>query len=302
MRLLTAEVGKLKGQLANVREERDEAIGKHKRLTAELSEAKRAQVQLSADLQAAQARVAQLEVELNGKVTELVAANPKAVNKDRYVLTLAPEVTMEFVRIPAGEFLYGDDKRKLDLPEYWLGKTVVTTAQYLAFVKAMGNKGNGYWNGDLADKLNYPAVYVSWGDAQAFCRWVSKVSKLKLGLPSEQQWEKGARGTDGREYPWGNEEPSEWLVNYGKEAEIETLAPVGSYSPEGDSLYGLEDMAGNVWEWCEDWYDDEKEGRVLRGGAFYDNEKNVRCAFRGWDVTDRRGNDYGFRVMLSPPL
>lgn len=301
-RLLTAEVGKLKGQLAHVREERDEAIGKHKRLTAELTEANRAWVQLSAELQAAQARVAQLEVEIKAKLIELAAANPKAVNKDRYVLTLAPEVTMEFVRIPAGEFLYGDDKRKLNLPEYWLGKTVVTTAQYLAFVKATGHKGDDYWNGNLADKLNHPAVRVSWVDAQAFCVWASKVSKLKLGLPNEQQWEKGARGMDGREYPWGNEEPNAQRANYGKEWKIENLAPVGSYSPEGDSPYGLQDMAGNVWEWCEDWYDDEKKYHVVRGGAFSYYERNVRCAYRNRNQPHDRLNNIGFRCLLSPPL
>jgi len=332
-RLLTAEVDRLKGQLAHVREERDEAIGKHKRLTAELSEAKRARAQLSADLQAAQAQVAQLEGELKAKLIELAAAvadgqalqqtiaaltrdqqtlqgerdeavaklsvlqaqipssqpaaaKLKTVNKDRYVITLAPQVTMEFVRIPAGEFIMGSDqdsdnpRRKFNLPEYWLGKTVVTTAQYLAFVKATGYKGHDYWDKNLADKLNHPAVYVSWDDAQAFCAWASKVSKLKVSLPSEQQWEKGARGTDGREYPWGNEEPTAQRANYGKGSDIKNLAPVGSYSPEGDSPYGLQDMAGNVWEWCEDWYDDKKETRVLRGGSFYSNADNVRCASR----------------------
>ncbi len=301
-RLLTAEVGKLKGQLAHVREERDEAIGKHKRLTAELSEAKRAREQLSADLQAAQARVAQLEAELTAKLIELAVVTPKVVNKDRYVLTLAPEVTMEFVCIPAGEFLYGDDKRKLNLPEYWLGKTVVTTAQYLAFVKATGHKGDAYWNGNLADKLNHPAVNVSWAEAQAFCAWASKVSKLKVGLPSEPQWEKGARGTDGREYPWGNNEPNAQRANYGKGSDIKNLAPVGSYSPEGDSPYGLQDMVGNVWEWCEDWYDDKKEYRSLRGGAFDNGGWNARCAYRYGNVTDVRSYHHGFRVMLSPPL
>lgn len=345
-RLLTAEVDKLKGQLAHVREERDEAIGKHKRLTVELTEAKRARVQLSADLQAAQTRVAQLEAELKAKLTELAAAvadgqalqqtiaaltndkqtlqrerdeavvklsglqaqmptsqpavaPPKAVNKDRYVLTLAPEVTMEFVRIPAGEFLYGDDKRKLNLPEYWLGKTVVTTAQYLAFVKATGHKGDAYWTKNLADKLNHPAVNVSWEDAQAFCAWASEVSKLKLGLPSEQQWEKGARGTDGREYPWGNEEPNAQRANYGKEGKIENLAPVGSYSPEGDSPYGLQDMAGNVWEWCEDWYSDKKEGRVLRGGSFLSRAGRVRCASRNDDAPYYHFNFNGFRGSFA---
>lgn len=345
-RLLTAEVDRLKGQLVLVREERDEAIGKHKRLTVELTEAKRARVQLSADLQAAQTRVAQLEAELKAKLTELAAvvtdgqalqqtiaaltrdqqilqrerdaavaklsvlqaqtppsqpavATPKAVNKDRYVLTLAPKVTMEFVRIPAGEFLYGDGKRKLNLPEYWLGKTVVTTAQYLAFVKATGHQGDAYWNGNLADKLNHPAVNVSWEEAQAFCAWASEVSKLKLGLPSEQQWEKGARGTDGREYPWGNEEPNEKRANYGKKWKIENLAPVGSYSPEGDSPYGLQDMAGNVWEWCEDWYDDKKEGRVLRGGAFSLNAGYVRCAYRVNGIPNGHGHNYGFRGSFA---
>lgn len=271
-------------------------------------------------LQTAQAQIAQLDAALKAKLTEvatltdekralqrkrdaaLAKPSAKPANKDRHLLTLAEGVEIEFVRIPAGEFLYGDDKRKLNLPEYWLGKTVVTTAQYLAFVKATGYKGDDYWNGKLADKLNHPAVCVSWNDAQAFCAWVSKLSGQKVGLPNEQQWEKGARGTDGREYPWGNDAPNAKRANYDKEWNIKNLAPVGNYSPAGDSPYGLQDMAGNVWEWCEDWYDDEKKYRVLRGGAFLNLGRDARCACRSRDVTDYRNLDYGFRVMLSPPL
>jgi formylglycine-generating enzyme required for sulfatase activity len=138
-----------------------------------------------------------------------------------------------------------------------------------------------------------PVIYVSWNDASAFCQWMIEKTGLKFKLPSEAQWEKAARGTDGREYPWGNQEPDDKLANFS--SNINKTTPVGSY-PDGASLYGLLDMAGNVLEWCYDWYGSyraeyhenptgPKSGtiRVIRGGCYVDRAARIRCAFRDPD-------------------
>ncbi|NJM42509.1 MAG: formylglycine-generating enzyme family protein, partial [Anaerolineae bacterium] len=225
------------------------------------------------------------------------------------LLTLAPGITLEMVRIPAGPFLYGEDKQKLDLPEFWMGKTPVTVAQYWAFLQATKHPRENYWKWDEAKRkpyLNHPAVDVSWDDANAFCKWASQVTGNALRLPSEQEWEKAARGTDGREYPWGNEAPDNTRCNFNKswdsnnyDANYPKFTQVGSFSPEGDSPYKLQDMAGNVWEWCADWYDAGNKARVVRGGAFLNTDYYMRCAFRNSYDPTLRSRDFGFRIFAS---
>jgi eukaryotic-like serine/threonine-protein kinase len=199
---------------------------------------------------------------------------------------------IEMVRIPAGRFLYGDDKKPLELPEFAMAKTPVTNAQYKAFVDATKYRAPQHWEGGRipSGKEKHPVVYVSWEDAQAFCKWAG------TRLPNEQEWEKAARGTDGRTYPWGEAKPDNTRCNFGKEWDIKNLAAVGQY-PAGASPYGLLDMAGNVWEWCEDWYDSSQQHRVLRGGAFYNYGSLVRCANRSWLTVGNRYYNVGFRVV-----
>jgi formylglycine-generating enzyme required for sulfatase activity len=161
----------------------------------------------------------------------------------------------DWVTIPAGEFLMGSDKQKdpladddetlqhrVYLPEYCIARVPVTNAQYLAFVKATGHKSPYHWqDGRVPDgKENHPVVNVSWRDTQGFCKWA------KVRLPSEAEWEKAARGTDGRRWPWGDEPPDNKLCNFDDNG-YDTM-PVGAY-PNGASPYGCLDMAGNVWEW-----------------------------------------------------
>ena len=162
-------------------------------------------------------------------------------------------------------------------------------------------------------------VYVSWYDAVAYCNWLAEVTGKPYNLPSEVEWEKGARGSDGHIWPWGDQ----W--DAGRCNSIESgpddSTPVGAY-PTGASPYGLLDMAGNVWEWTRSlWGEDfdnpsfkypydladgrEDSGasggvrRVLRGGAFTRSRGYVRCAYRGRSYPHPRHKNYGLRVMLA---
>ncbi len=165
---------------------------------------------------------------------------------------------LEFVRVPAGEFLYGDKKVRTFLNEFWIMRNLVTVRQYRQFREATNRKmpDAPYW-GWIDD---HPVVNVTWHDAAAFAQWAG------CQLPTEREWEKAARGTDGREYPWGDKfDASKCIFSVGHRRD--STAPVGSL-PSGASPYGCLDMAGNAWEWCEDWYYKSHDGRVLRGGSF----------------------------------
>lgn len=202
---------------------------------------------------------------------------------------------LEMLLIPAGEFLYGEKKELKFLPDFWMAKTPVTNAHYAKFVQEARYKSPKHWeNGKCATELeNHPVVYVSWYDAVNYAEWSG------LQLPTEQQWEKAARGQDGREYPWGNEWKP-YCNTY--EAGIGTTTSVGYYSPFGDSPYGCVDMSGNVWEWTNSWYDKDEKFRTLRGGAFLDLQRNSRVAYRDDLDPDYRSSLVGFRVAEPLPI
>jgi serine/threonine protein kinase len=246
----------------------------------------------------------------------------------------------EMIPIPAGEFLMGSDpsvdedawdeeqpQRTLYLPDYHLSKTPVTNAQYAVFVQATGHRQPDHWKGTFRKGRNpprgkgdHPVVNVSWHDAVAYCRWLAEVTGRPYCLPSEAEWEKSARGSDGRIYPWGNRwEAKQCNSEEGGKGDI---TPVGIY-PQGASPYGLLDMAGNVLEWTrslwgEDWEEpsfkypyDPTDGRedldapggvlrVLRGGSFYLNVKYARCAARIRLIPNYFGMSSGFRVLVAP--
>lgn len=243
----------------------------------------------------------------------------------------ATSLEPEMIFIPAGRFLMGSDPQKdknawedeqpqhsLYLPGYYIAKTPVTHLQYAAFVRATGHRApsrNEAWAKSYSwseqtpprDKANHPVVLVSWHDAVAYCRWLSRVTGKPYRLPSEAEWEKAARGTDGRIYPWGNQ----WDASRcnSKEGRAGGTTPVGAY-PKGASPYGVLDMAGNVWEWTRSLYkpyrynpDDGREdpeapgARVLRGGSWDYDQHFARCAFRYRFDPNYSNYNLGFRVV-----
>jgi serine/threonine-protein kinase len=197
---------------------------------------------------------------------------------------------LEFVRVPAGEFLYGEKKERIWLEEFWIMKCPVTVSEYRRFCEATNRKmpKHPVW-GWIDD---HPMVNVSWHDANAFAKWEG------CRLPMEREWEKAARGTDGREYPWGNIfDAAKCVCSVVKKRS--STAPVGS-CPAGASPYECMDMAGNVWEWCQNFYDQNHNWRVLRGGSwYYDRTKYFTTTFRNWyDPSDNHNAAAGIRVVM----
>ncbi len=236
--------------------------------------------------------------------------------------------SMALVYVPAGEFLMGstdddsdansDEKpqHRVTLDAYWIDRTEVTNDQYQKCVAAGTCEAS--WCSD-AGPGNAPVVCVSWQDAANYCAWAGR------RLPTEAEWEKAARGNDGRKYPWGNQGVAGDLLNFcdsncdydWKDSAVNDgyaeSAPVGSY-PAGASPYGALDMAGSVWEWMADWYDesyyssapaqnpqgpDSGQFRVLRSGSWSDVEPNNRTASRLKYVPDEGDDNLGFRCARS---
>ena len=177
--------------------------------------------------------------------------------------------------VPGGRFLADDPVFEVELPAYYMALHPVTNGQFARFVKAAGHRvpDNKIWQ--EAGKADHPVTDVSWDDAQAYCRWAG------LRLPRELEWEKAARWTDGRKYPWGNEWDENKCRN-SKNKGSEKTCGVWGYA-QGQSPWGMYQMSGNVWEWCEDWFESEAyvrykkgdltapktgSGRVLRGGSW----------------------------------
>ena len=227
---------------------------------------------------------------------------------------LSEKDSMVLLYVPAGEFIMGSEDGDGDespvhsiyLDAYWIDQTEVTNEQYRLCVEAgVCDEPTSYYFGK-DNYTNHPVVFVGWDDANDYCTWAGR------RLPTEAEWEKAARGTDSRTYPWGNESPSSNLLNYNRN--VDGTTPVGSY-PAGASPYGALDMGGNVWEWVGDWYDksyyeispeenptgaESGKYRILRGGARNSNEKYVGAAYRNNSTPAHTSYNGGFRCALSP--
>jgi formylglycine-generating enzyme required for sulfatase activity len=219
-------------------------------------------------------------------------------------------------------------QHEVDLSTIRIARYPVTVVQYNAFVEAGGYDRRTFWtpvgwewkedkgiagpkgfSGSL-DLPNHPIVGVSWYEALAFCKWLSGIMQQDIRLPTEAEWEKAARGFDGRHYPWGNEFYAdrgnvEWT-------DLGTTSVVGLFS-HGASPYEVQDMSGNVWEWCQSLYrpypyqaSDGREDlvtewlRVIRGGSWRDIQDYARCSSRGSRLPDTRSDEIGFRVCVAP--
>jgi len=163
--------------------------------------------------------------------------------------------------------------KKTEIKPFAISAYSVTNQEYEKFDFSHREKRNLY-----SDQDKQPVVNVSWDEANNYCQWLSEKTGEQYRLPTEAEWEFAASGGGQRQYPWGNEEPTPERANYA-ESKIGKTTPVGSYPP-GMTPEGLFDMAGNVWEWCENWYDGNEIGRVVRGGSFYFNQNDLRCAVR----------------------
>lgn len=223
--------------------------------------------------------------------------------------------------VPAGASWMGidglqglDDERPRHLvllQAYAMDLYEVTVGRYAMFLRKTGRTPPLFWDtADLNEHADRPVIGVDWEDADAYCRWAGK------RLPTEAEWERAARGTDERRYPWGNHTPTTELANYAIGARFsysQTLMPVGHYE-QGTSPYGMYDMAGNVWEWVQDWYGanyyevsekqnprgpDEGQFKVLRGGSWSELPKYL-LTYGRFKLSPNTKNSYtGFRCAKS---
>jgi formylglycine-generating enzyme required for sulfatase activity len=239
-----------------------------------------------------------------------------------------------WITIPAGKFLMGAQKEdrskpnydadadgdelpvhEVSLDAYQIGRYPVTVEEYRRFVDDEGYSHERWWKaGGFGEETrsekwddqllhpNWPVAGVSWYEATAYCAWAG------VRLPTEAEWERAARGTNGRKYPWGNEEPDATRANY-EAGKVGHPTPVGLY-PQGATPEGIEDLAGNVWEWVNDWYGenyyraspkrdprgpDGGQDRVLRGGSWFNVPGIVRVSVRVRYDPGLRSGDLGFR-------
>jgi len=202
------------------------------------------------------------------------------------------EVVEGMQLVPAGTFIYGPDGREIFLDSYYIDRTPVTNAEYMRFVGEMGYRPPRYAEDPRLNKPEQPVVGISLGDARQFARWAGKE------LPTEQQWEKAARGADGRPYPWGNDPPGASDACFGLDPKTGAPAPVGQ-SLRNVSPFGVADMAGSVWEWTVSRFGKDSEFHVVRGGSYNDPPEMLRVDFRMEAHPKDKCEVIGFRCVKN---
>lgn len=270
-------------------------------------------------------------------------SSPK-LNAEGWEITPTPSSKAklpELIRVPGGKFLMGtsDDNIKqlqikesdwaydwsdndlfaaerpqhvVTLPAFEIAQYPVTNIEYHTFIWDSGHRIPRSWVGYTFpdDTENHPVVGVSKVDVEAYIQWLNNKTKMNFRLPTEAEWERAARGDDGRIYPWGNTfDP--WRCNTAESVKKGTTQ-VGSYSPGGDSVCGVADMVGNVWEWTQSLFmpypyrpntnreEIKPNGRyVVRGGAWYYTRKLARCAVREGVLSNHLSPSIGFRLAHS---
>ena len=282
------------------------------------------------------------------KRPDLQRTNPLDPKSENYKPPLKSYMIPDMVSIPAVTSFPmggpvaeggGSDERPVhavNLDAFSMSKYEITIQQYVYFLNSQGKDSHYYSemsdttycgitkNGDgdysvSSGRGAYPVVYVSWYDAKAYCDWLTANTEDTYRLPTEAEWEYAAVGNGGhRQYPWGDtwqQTYCNWYDDSGSGSidGYAYIAPVGSYE-NGKSPFGLYDMAGNVWEWCKDWYAsgyyssspvDNPTGpasgdfKVLRGGSWYNYVDYLRCAFRNALYPDNLWNSFGFRVART---
>jgi formylglycine-generating enzyme required for sulfatase activity len=288
-------------------------------------------------------------VPTEGSASPIAAPPSKLVTSHITALSdQLPPITLmnstELVHIPAGEFWMGSNERNDEKPPhrvwlkgYFIARTQVTVRAFKQFCAETGRPMpdapdfNPNWRHE-----DHPMVNVSWFGAVDYCEWLSRISGYSIGLPTEAQWEKAARGADERRYPWGNAwDPHRLHCSKQKGGDAGGTCPVG-YFPSGGSRYGVLDLAGNVWEWCADWYDatyyqecvgqgvvsdpggpEEDHGvimvlaqvlggakrrnyiaRAVRGGSWFASNPDAFCgAYRSGVAPDELSPTVGFRCV-----
>ncbi len=262
--------------------------------------------------------------------TEVVQTDeiPTVAIESRPIPVVAPK---GMVYVPAGEFIMGSDpdvdpmtdeldelpQHKVFLDAYFIDKHEVSNADYTQFVEATGHRNSIFWDNPKFNHPDQPVVGVTWGDVSAYAAWIGK------RLPTEAEWEKAARGTDGRIWPWGNEfDPTK--CNFDDERKFDghldgfaMAAPVKSFE-QGASPYGALNMVGNAAEWVADWFDMEYYAvspaenpkgpptsgmgkKSWRGASWFAGSEQMRCAFREYDDIVASGQILGFRCAKDAP-
>ena len=253
---------------------------------------------------------------------------PTVAIESRPIPVVAPK---GMVYVPAGEFIMGSDpdvdpmtdeldelpQHKVFLDAYFIDKHEVSNADYTQFVEATGHRNSIFWDNPKFNHPDQPVVGVTWGDVSAYAAWIGK------RLPTEAEWEKAARGTDGRIWPWGNEfDPTK--CNFDDERKFDghldgfaMAAPVKSFE-QGASPYGALNMVGNAAEWVADWFDMEYYAvspaenpkgpptsgmgkKSWRGASWFAGSEQMRCAFREYDDIVASGQILGFRCAKDAP-
>ncbi len=268
---------------------------------------------------------------------EVEIAEPGTQNTKGFYEIKHPSDQSVMIHIPAGKFAMGSDNYSAEKPvqdvtlsDYYIDKYPVSNAQFQKFVEATGytsdseTEGTGlvrigrrwkkvegaHWQSPdgvagIDGKEDHPVSQVSYNDARSYCQWANK------DLPTEAMWEKAARGPDGNEYPWGNEEPMEDTANH--DNYVGSTTPVTAYE-KGQSFYGIHDAAGNVYQWCRDWYgtgprsekdpagpEDGKE-KVIKGGSFIEGMESLRSANRDRYEPNYSSFLFGFRCASDFPI